>query len=145
MLIVKPTTPTYHDRRASLNAKYAFTHQDGGWMVVIGTSIAFIPGVLGCDLISALGAIIWTLMGTGWVWVGTRIIMKRENRMTEMYNQLLKEVAYAKASLSPRDLLYEAHGAIKMAHQLGAITVDEYLALETACVKEGINNPIYFK
>lgn len=64
--------------------------------------------------------------------------------MSELYNQQLNEIAYAKTSLKPRELLYETHGAIKMAHQLGAITTDEYLALETACVKDGINNPEYF-
>ncbi len=67
------------------------------------------------------------------------------NRMGELYNRLLKEIAYAKTSLYPRELLYEAHGAIKMAHQLGAISAAEYLALETACVKDGINNPDYFE
>ncbi|MEA5134624.1 MAG: hypothetical protein VB035_00635 [Candidatus Fimivivens sp.] len=65
-------------------------------------------------------------------------------RMSELYNQLLKEIAYAKSSLYPRELLYKAHGAIKMAHQLRAISTAEYLALETDCVKDGINNPKYF-
>ena len=66
-------------------------------------------------------------------------------RLSELCNQLLKEIAYAKSSLFPRELLYEAHGAIKMAHQLGAISTGEYLALETACVKDGINNPKDFR
>ncbi len=64
--------------------------------------------------------------------------------MSELYQRLQKEIAYAKTSLSARELLYEAHGAIKMARVLEAITADEYLALETACVKDGINNPKYF-
>jgi hypothetical protein len=64
--------------------------------------------------------------------------------MSDLYNQLLKEVGYAKTSVSPQNLLHTVHGKISMARQLEAITVEEYLDLEHKCVCEGINNPEYF-
>ncbi len=75
-MIVKPTTSTYRDLRASLNIRHEFTRQDGVWMVFIGFIIAFMSAFLGLKFISPLGAVVWSLMGTGWVWAGTRIIMK---------------------------------------------------------------------
>ena len=61
-----------------------------------------------------------------------------------VFHCLSKQVRYAKTSLLARELLYEAHGAIKMARRLGAITKDEYLDLDHQCVYDGINNPKYF-
>lgn len=64
--------------------------------------------------------------------------------MSGIYTRLKKDIAYAKTSLSARDLLFEAHGAIKMARNLGEITPDEFLSLNEECVRNGINNSKYF-
>ena len=64
--------------------------------------------------------------------------------MSDLYNQLLKEVNYAKTSALPQCPLHTVHGKISMARQLEAITAEEYLNLERKCVCEGINNPKYF-
>lgn len=61
-----------------------------------------------------------------------------------MFEKLLKEIEYAKSSLSARDLLYQAYGRITMARELNAITTDEFLKLNHECVYDGINNPKYF-
>lgn len=61
------------------------------------------------------------------------------------YSALKKKIAYAKGTPSPIRNLYEAKGAIDMAHQLGAITCDQYFELDHKCVYEGINNPEYIK
>jgi len=61
-----------------------------------------------------------------------------------MFKNLMKRIEYAKTSTIPRDALYETYGAIKMAHELKAITTDEYFKLNHECVAEGINNPKYF-
>lgn len=61
-----------------------------------------------------------------------------------MFENLKKEIAYAKTSLSARDLLYKTHGRITMARELDAITVGEYLELNHDCVAKGINNPKCF-
>jgi hypothetical protein len=58
--------------------------------------------------------------------------------------ELSKQVEYAKTSTFPRQSLYEAHGRISMAFDLGAITTDEYFKLNSECVRDGINNPKYF-
>ena len=60
------------------------------------------------------------------------------------YEKLLREVNYAKRSLSSRDLLFQSYGAIKMAWELKAITLDEFFELNRECVFDGINNPKYF-
>jgi len=64
--------------------------------------------------------------------------------VNSLYEQLETEIEYAKKAIIPRTALYECHGRIKMARQLEAITVDEYLKLNTECVCNGINNPKYF-
>jgi hypothetical protein len=61
-----------------------------------------------------------------------------------MYEQLSKQVQYAKNSFS-KELLYEANGAIKMARQLAVITLDEYLSLNHECVYDGLNSPALIK
>jgi len=61
-----------------------------------------------------------------------------------MFEKLMKEVEYAKTATFKRESLCHAYGRITMARELGAITVDEYMRLNTACVREGINNPEYF-
>jgi len=61
-----------------------------------------------------------------------------------MYMKLLDRIERAKKATIPRDALYESYGAIKMARELDAITTEEFLLLNHACVAEGINNPIYF-
>lgn len=72
---------TYLALKSSLNNRHEFTRQDGVWMVVIGAIVAFSPAVMGKDLIAPLGAVIWSLIGTGWIWVGARIIMKGVKRV----------------------------------------------------------------
>lgn len=61
-----------------------------------------------------------------------------------MAQKLMKEVDYAKTSVLPQRSLYEVYGRIKMARELNAITSDEFMELNHACVAEGINNPKYF-
>jgi len=61
-----------------------------------------------------------------------------------MYEKLLKQVEYAKKTVIPMYSLYETYGAIKTAYELKAISQEEYLELNHACVAEGINNPKYF-
>lgn len=61
-----------------------------------------------------------------------------------LYESLLAEVKMAKTSCLPQRPLHTAHGRISMARELGAITTEEYLALEHECVADGINNPKYF-
>ena len=63
--------------------------------------------------------------------------------MTDVYEKLKKDVAYAKRSYSIK-LLYQAHGAIEMAFNLGALTKAQFMELETECVRKGINNPEIF-
>lgn len=63
--------------------------------------------------------------------------------MTDVYEKLKKDVAYAKRSYSIK-LLYQAHGAIGMAFNLGALTKAQFMELETECVRKGINNPEIF-
>jgi hypothetical protein len=62
-----------------------------------------------------------------------------------MHNKLLKQISYAKTSVMAMRSLYEAHGAIKMAFELKAITEAEYFELNHECVYKGINNPQYFE
>lgn len=63
--------------------------------------------------------------------------------MSEIVNQLEKEIQYAKNSKSIR-LLYQAHGAIGMAFNLGAISKTEFFDLDHKCICDGINNPEIF-
>ncbi len=41
-------------------------------------------------------------------------------------------------------LLYQAHGAVGMAFNLGALTKAQFTELETECVRKGTNNPEIF-
>jgi hypothetical protein len=61
-----------------------------------------------------------------------------------MFEKLAKKVEYAKTSVIPMCHLYEVYGQIKMAHELKAITTEEFLTLNTECVNKVINNPLYF-
>jgi len=61
-----------------------------------------------------------------------------------MFDKLMKKIKYAKTCLVPSHALYEVYGQIKMAYELNAITQDEFLLLNTECVRNGINNPKYF-
>ena len=61
-----------------------------------------------------------------------------------MFEKLMKKIEYAKTSVMPNRDLYEVYGGIKMAHELKAISDEEYLKLNHECVAEGINNPKYF-
>lgn len=61
-----------------------------------------------------------------------------------MFEKLMKEVEYAKTAIIKRESLYHAYGRITMAFELKAITEQEYLQLNHACVYDGINNPKYF-
>ncbi len=62
-----------------------------------------------------------------------------------MFEKLKKEIQYAKSSLSARELLFQAYGSIKMAYELNALTKEEFLELNTLCIRDGINNPKFFK
>lgn len=64
--------------------------------------------------------------------------------MSDLYNDLLKEIRMAKTGSLPQRPLHTAHGKICMAFNLDAITKEEFLDLEHRCVAEGINNPAYF-
>lgn len=61
-----------------------------------------------------------------------------------LYDRLMEEIEYAKRSKS-RVLLYEAYGAVKMARELNAICYDEFKELNTAAVRNGINNAEIWK
>lgn len=61
-----------------------------------------------------------------------------------MFDKLFKKIEYAKTAILPQRALYEVHGRIEMAFELKAITLEEYLKLNTECVRDGINNPKYF-
>lgn len=61
-----------------------------------------------------------------------------------MFEKLMKEIEYAKKSLSARELLYQTSGKITMARELGALSKEEFLTLNHECVANGINNPKYF-
>lgn len=57
-----------------------------------------------------------------------------------MFEKLLKEAKYAKASRSLL-LMYETYGATKMAAKLGAITNEQFWELNDMLVRDGMNNP----
>ncbi len=78
-----------------------------------------------------------------WFEDNVHINMVEEKELT-LFEKLNKEIEYAKTSLSPIELLYQAYGSIKMARNLEAISFDEYMTLNHLCVAEGINNPEYF-
>jgi hypothetical protein len=61
-----------------------------------------------------------------------------------MFEKLMKEVKYAKTASFKRQSLYHTYGHITMARELGAITKNEYIELNHACVYDGINNPKYY-
>jgi hypothetical protein len=61
-----------------------------------------------------------------------------------MLEELMKRIEYAKTCLLPQRFLYEVYGQIKMALELNAITRNEFMLLNTECVRNGINNPKYF-
>lgn len=63
--------------------------------------------------------------------------------MTDVYEKLKKEIAYAKRSYSIK-LLYQAHGAVCMAFDLNALTKAQFMELESECIRKGINNPEIF-
>lgn len=65
-------------------------------------------------------------------------------RCATLFEELVSEINYAKSSVFPNRSLYEVHGMIKMARQLEAIDLVEYLELNRLCVTLGINNPKYF-
>ena len=44
----------------------------------------------------------------------------------------------------PQRAFYEAKGLLDMAYNLGAISKDEFLELNSRIVRDGINNPEYF-
>ena len=61
-----------------------------------------------------------------------------------MFEKLKKEIEFAKTSIMTNRNLYQVYGGIKMAHELKAISDEEYFKLNHDCVKDGINNPKYF-
>lgn len=80
-MIVKTTRPTHAALKESLNIKYEFTRSDGVWMVFIGGFIALTPSILGTTYFNPLGAVVWALMGAGWVWAGIRVLQKGAKRV----------------------------------------------------------------
>ncbi|KAF5039119.1 hypothetical protein DSECCO2_547310 [anaerobic digester metagenome] len=76
-MLIKPTTPTYADYRASLKARIKSDKPSkwaGRWMVVVGLLIMFTPAILGLEFISPLGAAIWIVTGIYWLWAGLKQI-----------------------------------------------------------------------
>ena len=61
-----------------------------------------------------------------------------------MYEILLKRADMAKKAIFPLEALHDVYGQAKMARELEAITEVEFMALNTAIVRNGINNPLYF-
>lgn len=60
-------------------------------------------------------------------------------------DKLMYEIQQVKmGSLSPREELYRVYGRIQMARELDAISIDDFVRLNHACVADGINNPKYF-
>ena len=53
--------------------------------------------------------------------------------MGSIYNQLFNEAEYAQRSLS-RDLLFETYGKAKMALQLGVITQNEFMEINSLTI-----------
>ena len=80
-MIVRPTRPIHAARKASLNIKYEFTRSDGVWMVFIGGFVALTPSILGTTYFCPLAAVVWSLIGTGGIWVGIQIIKKGAKRV----------------------------------------------------------------
>lgn len=62
-----------------------------------------------------------------------------KNINVSIFEQLKTEARYALVSFS-RDLVYEVYGKAKMAHQLQALTWDQFTALNNALIYHGINN-----
>ena len=60
--------------------------------------------------------------------------------MNSIFNQLKKEIEYALNSKS-LTLAYEAYGAVKMSFKLGAITKEQFFALNDMVIVNGINKP----
>ena len=58
----------------------------------------------------------------------------------KVYLYLCDKAEYALNSRSI-ELMYEAYGAAKMARKLSAITQEQFIALNTKLVRNGINNP----
>lgn len=87
----------------------------------------------------------WCYAGLCFPWFEDNVhINMIEDGQQTLVQKLMKEVEYAKASVFPRQSLYEVYGRIKMARDLNAITKDEFFALNHAGVYDGINNPKYF-
>lgn len=61
-----------------------------------------------------------------------------------MFEKLMKEIEYAKVAMFKKHSLYQAYGRITMALELNAITEQEFMQLNHACIYDGINNPKYF-
>lgn len=62
-----------------------------------------------------------------------------KNINVSIFEQLKTEVRYALVSFN-RDLVHEVYGEAKMAHQLQALTWDQFCVLNTALVRNGLNN-----
>ena len=56
-----------------------------------------------------------------------------------IFEQLKTEARYSLVSFS-RDQVYEVYGKAKMAHQLQALTWEQFLTLNDALVRNGLNN-----
>ena len=54
--------------------------------------------------------------------------------MDQLFESLKREAEYAQRSLST-ELLYQTYGKAQMAHQLGALTFDEFMALNELTVR----------
>ena len=77
-MIIKPTTPTYADRRASLKVRKSKRDEPdkcvGRWMIAIGLLIMLAPAIVGLPYFAPLGAAIWIIVGLYWLWAGLKAV-----------------------------------------------------------------------
>lgn len=65
--------------------------------------------------------------------------MEYKNINVSIFEQLKTEARYALVSFN-KDLVNEVYGKAKMAHQLQALTWDQFIVLNNALVYHGLNN-----
>lgn len=60
--------------------------------------------------------------------------------ITEIFDDLIVRANYAINSRS-RDLVFETYGMCKMARKMNAITLEQFMQLNTMLIKNSVNNP----
>lgn len=66
-----------------------------------------------------------------------------KNINVSIFEQLKTEARYALVSFNS-DHIYEVYGKAKMAHQLQALSWDQFMTLNDALIRNGLNNPDWF-